>query len=119
MKDAYKQWSRSFIAGLEFLRTKDDAVLDQPVYLRRTVELFTTLSSEVMNLAAADPDLNFMGITRDVLYDYHRTDSPGGPELDFIIATAKRLCESLRVSENFYDIEALSFCLLVVQGQHD
>lgn len=119
MRDVYKNWSRSFVAGLDFIRSKDETILEHPVYLRRTAELFNTLSSGVINIAAANPELNFTGIPRDELYDYHRAGHSGNPELDFIIATAKRLCESLRVSENFYDIEALSFCLLVVQGQHD
>lgn len=119
MKDVYQNWSNSFIAGLDFIRSKDETILEHPVYLRRSAELSNTLSFGVINLAAANPKLNFMGITRDALYNYHQAGRTGDPELDFIIASAKCLCESLRVSENFYDIEALSFCLLVVQGQHD
>lgn len=119
MKDVYKNWPKSFVAGLDFIRSKDDTVLEHPVYLRRTAELFNTLSAGIAALAAAGPAFNFAGVTRDALYEYHRAGGAGERELDFIIAAAKRLCESLRVSENFYDIEALSFCLLVVQGQHD
>lgn len=119
MKDVYKTWPKSFVAGLDFIKAKDDSVLEHPVYCRRTAELFKTLSSGIMDMAAASPALNFSAITGDGLYDYYRSARYGNPEQDFIISTAKRLCSSLRVSERFYDIEALSFCLLVVQGKND
>lgn len=119
MKGVYKNWSKSFIDGLEFIRARDSTLPEHPVYARRAAELFSTLSSGVAELIAATPGMNFSAITCDSLYDYHRAALSGEPAHDFIIATAKRLCNSLRVSENFYDIEALSFCLLVVQGKND
>lgn len=117
MKDVYKNWRRSFVSGLDFIRTRDSVLLEHPVYVSRTSELFQTLSAGVMELAATRPNLNFSEIIRDSLYDYHLDERAGDPAMDFMIETAKQLCDSLRVSEVFYDIEALSFCLLVVQGR--
>lgn len=119
MKNVYKSWPKSFTAGLDFIKVKDEALLKHPVYIRRTGELFNTLSSGIIELLSSMSAQTFTCITHDALYEYHRAGRSGDPELDFIVATAKRICESLRVSENFYDIEALSFCLLVVQGRHD
>lgn len=116
MIEVYMNWPKSFVAGLDFLRAKDDTILDHPVYKRRSAELFKTLSSEVIALASAEPSFNFSGLTCDSLEGYYDSGLSGGPEPDFIIATARQVCNSLRVSEHFYDAEAQKFCLLVVQG---
>lgn len=114
MKDAYKTWTKSFVAGLDFIRAKDDVIRTHPVYSRRVTELFKTLSVEILCLAAEEPKFNFSRITHDSLEDYYDSELSGVPELNFIVETAKRLCASLRVSESFYDIEAQAFCLFVV-----
>jgi hypothetical protein len=118
MKDVYRTWPKSFVSGLEFIRTRDSVLLEHPVYVRRTTELFHTLSAEVATLATT-ADLNFSEITSDSLYDYYLEGRAGDPAMSFLIVTAKQLCDALRVSEIFYDIEALSFCLLVVQGRYE
>lgn len=116
MIEVYMNWPKSFVAGLDFLRAKDDTILGHPVYKRRSAELFKTLSSEVIALASAEPSFNFSGLTCDSLEGYYDSGLSGVPESDFIIATARQVCNSLRVSEHFYDAEAQKFCLLVVQG---
>ena len=116
MKDVYRTWPKSFSAGLDFVRAKDDNLLTHPIYTRRSAELFKMLSAEILDLLATEPPFSFSGITRDSLESYYESGLSGIPELDFIIATSKKLCSALRVSEPFYDNEAQAFCLYVVQG---
>lgn len=116
MKDIYKGWPRKFIDGLDYLRGKDAVYQFHPVYVKRSTELFASLSSGILDLLYPnnDPSL-FAQFTIHEVRAYQRRGDTHDPLIESLISVSRVVADDLRIAENIYGTECLFFCLAVAQ----